>query len=46
MDENGRALDPSQWISNKEARKILDVSPSTLRNYTLSNKIVTVKTNT
>ena len=46
MDENGRALDPSQWVSNKEARKILDVSPSTLRNYTLSNKIVTVKTNT
>lgn len=46
MDEYGRVLNPSEWVSNKEARKILDVSPSTLRNYSLSNKIVTVKTNT
>ena len=46
MDERGTKLNPSEWISNKEARKILDVSPATLRNYTLSNKIVTIRTNT
>ena len=46
MDEQGTKLNPSKWISNREARKILDISPATLRNYTLSNKIIAVRTNT
>ena len=46
MNGKGKYSNSSPWVSNKEAREILDISPSTLRAYTLSNKIVTVRTDT
>lgn len=43
---NESDYDPSEWVSNKEAREILDVSAGTLRNYLKSNKIITMPTST